>query len=384
MAVQAGKSSLFQKYGTRLNQAVQQHAADPTEYGRMALPGGITGGIAKIIECTFAVVAAGKQNAGEYYFRAAAVVVEPESIIVDGREVTVAGLQTSIIEMVCDTKTKDGKVTTQEEHVASILNTMRTIAGPEFTKSKNGVDLEVMAEQIKKAAPYIRFSTSIGKKTPEYPEPRVWENWYGSKGLENYQPPQKNAVQDDSEQVQEASETQVNGQVSRTQLAPPKIQTKANSSADEFKEAEEAQLTRETEIANPLGDVASLIEKANEGDKSSMNKLKQLAMNLGVSEEDVDNAADWGAVGEMIVSNTPVGEETINEVSNVPQVGETWNWKVTATDKTTKKKTVAKVATRHEIMEIDSEKGTCSLKSFANPKLLFKNVPLTTLEALEA
>src|SRR5438876_953644 len=138
MPVQKTKSGLLAKLGTKIDAVAKRHAADATDYGRMGLPPGIIRGVARLIEAKFDIYKTGA-NMGEYYFRAAGVMVEPRSVMVGENEVPVAGSQTSIMIPCCDTKTQAGKVTTAQEHITgengcktNVMNEMRKL-GFEFS-----------------------------------------------------------------------------------------------------------------------------------------------------------------------------------------------------------------------------------------------------------
>lgn len=190
MPPQKKTGGLAAKYGSKLDQAVKKHADDPTDYGMIRLPGGIKNGIARLVAAEFNTFKPGTTNAGEYYFRAAGVVVEPKSVEVDGQTVPVEGLQTSIILPVCATGQGD-KHRTLEQNVGNILNEIRKLGAD--TTGAGMEDMEALAETLKEAGPYFRFETRTSEAvlnpdgSVKY-APRVWESWYGSKGLENYAP----------------------------------------------------------------------------------------------------------------------------------------------------------------------------------------------------
>src|SRR3990167_10903424 len=158
MPAQKTESGMFAKYGQNLDKAVQEHRNDDIDYGFIKLPPGIVGGIAKLTDCALPIYVDGPYK-GEYFFRAQGTVTYPESVLLkDGHTMKVAGLQTSIMEAVCNTKTQDGKVTSQSEHVANILNEMGKLAGKEFVANATGRDLELLAAQLKQVGPCFRFS----------------------------------------------------------------------------------------------------------------------------------------------------------------------------------------------------------------------------------
>lgn len=384
MPVQKGKvGGLLAKYGAKLDRAVQAHATDETTYGMMRVPPGITNGIAKLVDAKFDVYKTGR-NEGEYYFRAAGVIVEPASVVVNGVEVPCAGLQTSIMEAVCDTTKQDGTVITQEEHVENILNEMRKLAGPEFTEGATGADLETLAEQLKEAGPYFRFSTSRRAPRPGTQDTEgVWENWYGCKGLEDYVPPEggTDAVEDNTPPARPAPKT--NGVAAKPPAKSPaggKVATKAKQPKPE----------PEPEF-NEEQDLASLAEAADGGDEAATDRLTELALAAGAEQDAIDAAASWGEVVEMIEQGgagaagedeggaADTGEEGEEGADWEPQPEEVYLY--TPLDPKTKKP--AKKPVEVEVESVNKKKRTVNLKNIANPKLKYPGVAWDNLESAD-
>lgn len=350
------QSKLMAKYGNKIAVAAAKHANDEIDWGFQRLPGGIANGIAKLKECGFGVVAAGKTNAGEYFFRAMGVVVSPKEF---------EGAQTSILEMVCDTKNGKGEVTTTEVHVARIQNEMKKLAGPDLDVS----DLEAAAELLAAAGPYFKFSTSLGTATQQYPTPRVFENWHGTKGLEDYVPDTDAGVVDNT-----AKAPTSNG---KPATKPP---AKAAAKAPEPEPEPEGEF---------LGDmsVESLLEMAGgdgEHAEPAQQRLKELAIAAGHSEEDVDAAEDWDAVASM-VDNPPaeeeeVAEEVAEEVEEEwsPAKGETYKFK--PVDPKTKKRGKA---IEVQITAVDAKTQTVTMVDSDTKRKTFKGVKWTDLESAD-
>ena len=280
------QSGLFKKLGAKLDSAVKTHAADETKYGIIQIPPGISNGIAKLIECKFDLYKTGA-NQGQYYFRAAGVIVSPESVMTPQGEMKVAGLQTSIMITVCDTKNNAGKVTTLEEHVASILNEMRKLAGDDFTHGKTGADLEPMAEALKEAGPFFKFTTSVRKAQTKDQTDGVWENWHGSQGLEDYTPPQGTEVVDNSG-VGEPTDPE----------APASVEGEAPF--------------------NEFGDLDSLAEKADKGDATAINELVDLGTKAGLTDEQMTECKDYMAVAALILASQSGAGEAAEVEAEVP------------------------------------------------------------------
>lgn len=411
MPMKKTQSKLYAKYGKTGDAAVKRHATDPTNYSTGRVPPGLTNAVARVIDCGFGVVEAGKQNAGEHYFFARASICEPESIVHNGVVTPVRGLQTSIIEMVCQTKTKAGDVTTHDEHVESILNTMRTIMGEDYTSDAGGIaDLEELAEGIKEAQPYVRFSTSQGKVSKEYPDPRTWENWHGGKGLEDYTPPDvAGEKQDDTEEVNE-SKASSNGKAKTSAKVPAakKVTTRIEESEEseddadpnaDYDEAEEAGKEVEDDESAEDVDIDDLAKKADKKDKDAIVRLQDLALEAGVSEERINKAKNWKAVAEMmhVLEAAEKGEgredteeeqdevveeeeETVAEPA-APVKGDN-AWYKPLIVKGDKKVRSAK-AIECDIAAVDAKAKTVTLKNLDDGKTVYKNVAWDKLESGE-
>lgn len=258
MPKKSGKSGLAAKYGSKLDDAMDSHGGDETNYGGLygQLPGGIRRGIAQLSKCYFSQYEKG-DNKDEYYFRAEGVVIEPNEC--DGQ--IVKGLMTSIMEPVCETTKRNKEVVTIEDHMKTILNEMRKLGVD--TEGAGSEDLERLAEDLVEAAPYFFFGTSQSEATDQYPNPRVWENWNGSKGLEDYEPEIDDGVVDKT-----------------TKETTAKV-----------KEREDV----------PFGDeLDTLADQATRGDKDSANELSEIASKAGLGESFVENAKSWEIVTEAI------------------------------------------------------------------------------------
>lgn len=356
MPAQKTKSALMAKYGAKLDSAVKTHAGDETKTrGFTSLPGGIRNGIAKLTECGFAQVAAGKTNAGEYYFRAAGVVVEPEQVTTKDGPVKVKGLQTSTLEMVCDTKTQKGKVTTIEEHVVNILNTMRLLAGDEFTADADGSKLEDLAAaleatNVKDGGLYFNFTTSesAGDPTEGY-LPRVWENW--GKGIPDYVPSAN------GDGVQDNSGDGSTGGPNAT-----------------------AQATDEP-------DLDALAEAADGEDEDARVSLQEIAKAAGIDEEALTAADNWAAVVELIKGATVDNTSATEPAEFVPKKGQIYNYKVIdaktgkpAKDVKTKKE---KKPVEVEVKAVNAAKKTVDLVNNSDKTTVYKDVPYDALESGE-
>lgn len=345
MPVQTAKSSLLAKYGQRIDKAAKEHARDETRYGFQRLPGNISGGVARLVECGFFVSDSDRYK-GEIYFRAAGVALTPKSVIYNGNECPVEGLQTSLVEMVCDTVDSNGKKTTLEEHVARIQNTLRTLGADPEALAEGMSALEPIAAQIKEAAPYFKFSTTVGRatidpKTKKPREPMVFENWHGTKGLEDYVPESHNGVDDTT------GHSQMNH--------PP--EGDEQTTGDEGGDAQ----------FDEFGDINSLLEDAKgKNTNDSQSKLEQMALKAGKTQEEVNDAKDWDEVVGWIREGS--GDDSgaaPDDQPYEPSKGDPVKIEVLKDPKNPKK---GSKNIEVEILTVDKKKKTVTVKSLETGK----------------
>lgn len=381
MPVQRGRSGLLDKLGPKLDAAVRQHADDDTDYGFTRLPGGISNGIAKLTKCYFDQYKPGSNMkrvdgssaVGEYYFRAEGVVVSPESVLVDGKDFKVAGLQTSIMIPVLDTKNSKSEVTTLEEQVDRILNEMRKLGGEEFTRGATASDLEGLASSLAEAGPCFRFSTSLSNPPPGSNfAPRVWENWNGSKGLEDYTPETPTEAVTD-----QTAKTPTNGKGKAAATSP--ATTRNGSSKPAPATTRQATTTAknrtnkmpEPEPVDEFGDIDSLVELAEQEDGNAQTRLREMAASNGYSEEEIDEASDWQAVAVMAgraweERGEPEQEDSGEEVVALPNKGDVCLYKTQVRDPKTKKLVIKSIEC--DIVAVNRAKMTVDLKSLVDGK----------------
>lgn len=291
-----------QKAAVGFGQGLKAHAKDETTYGQdfSKLPPGISNGEAILIEAKRGVYKTGK-NTGQPFLHLRGVVQEPQAVTYSPKfwaaaengqpagirvlpPVTqkVAGLQTSLTLPACATqkKGKDGNdvTVTAEDNAAHICNELRKLGGDDCLDSlanlpSGTTDAQAFAalDPILDALigrqpngakqPFIRFKigTRAGNPSAQYPEPTVFEEWYGTQGLAAAEPgaePPADAV-DASEQPQETT-------------------TEAPTDGEP--------------------DIDVLLAAANGGDKAAQTALTEAAVAAGHSQEDAEGAESWDAV----------------------------------------------------------------------------------------
>mgnify|MGYP007100050420 FL=1 len=346
------QSKFLAKYGNKVGDAVKKVADKETRYGIIDLPPGING-VCRLVSAEFVELPAdtkqkradGKSAAGEYQFKAQAVLVEPK--VFEGMHV--AGQQVWLFEPFFDTKNKDGsKTTTQMEHIDEILNHMRKLGID--TKGADVSDLEEFAKALTEGKPYFKFSTSAGKATAAYPNPRVWQNWNGI--IEDYQPEDASA--------EETVDNTGGGEADPDVPKEPDTDDTTTGSDDAV-------------------DLDELVRMASDNDTDAQERLTQMATEAGASEEDIGNAADWEAVRALIEPATDDGdgvEETVEEF--VPVKGNVCNYSPPDPKDKTGKKRLKQANCKIE--SVNTKAKTADLKNLSS-KALYKGVAWGELEA---
>lgn len=266
--------------------AAKKHARDETKMRQdfTNLPGGIVGGEAEVSAGKVGTYENGDMKGQRFIYLGASVLAptvaihtvktwDPKAnggrggvVIVSSKEVKIDGLQTRLMLPLGPSKKKSA-----EENVAAALNELRCVGGDECviplenckTEAEAYQTLEGIVNALVNADPPIRikFGTQDMEPTPEYPNSRSFENWYG-------------AITYDAVPGNPGAHVQENG----VNLAAP------SETAEPFSE---------------FGDLDSLAEAANGGDEAAQGKLEEAAAAAGVAEE-VNNAPNWTKAVEII------------------------------------------------------------------------------------
>lgn len=342
MAKVQQKSSLAGKLGTAGRKAVEAHKDDDTEFdtgGR--LPAGLEDVVCQLTKCYFAQYDKGA-NKGEYYFRASGVVVAPSEVTVDpngrvadkGVKKKIEGMQTSIMEAMCDTPNQKSRPTT-EDHMAWVLNEMRKLGAD--TKDVSVDDLEELAQSLEEEAPYFRMRTWKGEPTKQYPNPFLNEVWQGQVDFEASDADATQEVVDESGEVEEQ-----------------------NEEATEEEGGEE-------EV-----DLEALGSAADQEDEDSMATLTELATEHSLDPNEYETWAELAAVLSEAMGGgeeEAAEEEPAEEV--VPEKGEVWDY---VNPKTKKKVNV-------EITAVFPKNKTVNAKNLEDNKSVYKAIPWDKLSS---
>lgn len=376
------KSGLSGRLGGKLHESVTTHREDETVYGGGGgLPGGIENGIAQIVECKFGIYEKGDYK-GEYFFYAAATVLQPKTHRVKNDDVPIFGLRTQIgPEPICDTPGKTRQ--TLDDHVAWVLNEYRKLGID--TTQLGADDIEPTAEAIKQAGPFTRFRTSTipnqifkedkgkmwvvnddgsgkakgpykdiadAKKANPYAKDakeagaaRVYQQWTGA--VPDFQPELADGVVDETGKTEGETSAAGNGQE----------QWDKDAAAAE---------------GGASDDLEALVASANSDDNDAMERLRELALAAGKTEKDVKNADSWDEVAGWITGGSDEAGEAApsgDEAGPVrPEKGSIWFYRPVTVDAKTKKQVKAKKATEHEVLSMDLKAETVTLKNSESGK----------------
>lgn len=358
-----GKSLLAAKLGEAGRKAVAAHADDDTVIsGGGGLPEGIENGVAQLIQCYFGTYENG-DNAGKLYFRAAGVVILPDKV----GGAPVKGLQTSIMEPLCDTPNRSRKDV--DQHVSWVMNELRKLGID--TKGAGLDDMEGFAEALQEAQPYFRFRTWKGEATEQFPNPRVNEQWQGY--LPDYSPEETDGVDDDTAEAPavapKASPAKPAASVSAS-VKKPAAAAAAPAKKPPVKPATKPAPEPEPEPTEPEGeDWDSLAEAADSGDEDAQAKLTAQAGLFNVSEDDVNNAANWTEVAELIKAAAESDEagEDGDESATDPE------WEPAKEEIYFYLPPKAKKKIECEVTTVDTKTRTVGLKGL-NDKKIYKGV----------
>lgn len=379
MPAQKGKSGFLAKHGDRMRKAFDAHKGDETEYSNFGdLPAGVEG-VAQLVECRLTQVKEGKRNAGEWLFYAAGAVKQPAEF--EGQRLF--GRRTSITCPLYDTPDRQGRKTL-EEHLAWVTNELRKLGVD--TAEMDVEELPDTLVAVKEAAPHFRFRTWKGDKQTQGrykdQEPRVQHFWEGIVDwTEDDEAGMPSQAQDNTRApgTPKAAAAVRVATTPRTAASP--VNGKGTAGEGKVKPAEKEEPPEGPEF----GDLDSLAEAADGGDDGAVEKLTQLALDAGVTQEQIDEADNWSSVVELIggageESEAPeetATEEVTEEEDGTPKVEQVFSYR--PVDPTTKKK--AAKAIQVEVTAVNTEKKTCDVKSLSDRKKGWRGVKWDALEA---
>lgn len=376
--VQKATGGFLQKMADEARRAFETHKSDETEYSSFGdVPPGINNGVAQLTKLEFKQVKEGKTNAGQWMFYAEGRVLRPLSVI-DPRnkeEVRTEGLLTKLFEPLYDTPDRTRK--TFDDHMAQVLNELRKLGLN--TASLRWEQLEQGMQALVQAAPYFKFRTyQMPPRPGETREPMVNHAWEGE--IRDYQPDGDDGVNDQSSGPQ--AQPPAPATAPATQARRPAASTNGTTNGPAAKATPQARTGKSQapqptpqagdgqEAFDEFGDVDSLVAAANRNEVEAQDRLKEMAMKAGASDQEIIDAPDWETVGKMAMA----GQDDTGEGG--PEVGTTVFYRPVnpRTNKPDKRRVEC------QIIKVDADSRTVDLKSMVDAKTKYTGVPVDQLE----
>lgn len=350
--------------------AMREAAAKEISWGPefSRLPPGIRDGVAKLTSCKFEAIDKDYPDAGirkgDLQYRARAVAVEPQSVVVDGEEVPVAGLQTSEFPVWIgrpgdpQAAIKRGeRLVTTADAVGEVVNRMRML-GANLSANPGGAELEALAAALERAGVCFKFSTSAGKSQNGQP-PRVFENWHGVRDMPaDYQPPSANGQVQDGTGDRPADEAPAVG--AEDEVDPDALAAEADGM-----------------------DIAAALAEGGPG-----ARLLEVAAQVGADVEACKAAATWADAAEIVkaahqaAADAEAPEPDDQGAADEPKPlrkGDAVNHFPTVKNKAGKLEK-SKKAVPCEVSAVNNKVGTCDLVQLANRKVTYKAVKVADVE----
>lgn len=349
MPMQKASGGFASRLRAKLNQSLAKHKNDETDYGNFGdLPPGIEGGIAQLVEAKLGQYKEGDLKDKDFLYMAG-VVVQPTTF--EGQKIE--GKRTALTIPLCDTPMSKKSF---DENFAKALNELRKLGVD--TSTLSGDSFEPTLEAIKEMGPYFTFRTWRGKATKEFPNPKVQHNWGG---LTEYTADLPNDPGATVTERPAKNGTSTNGSkpaMKKPPMKKPEPEPEPETTFDEF------------------GDIDSLLAAAgndDEGGEAARAKLMEMAIEVGMTEEEVSSAASWDEVVERI--NAGKSEEGSSESEEfVPKKGDVHHYY--PFDPIKKKKAAKPVEC--EVTAVDLKGKTVNLKNLDNGKV-FNKVPFSEI-----
>lgn len=341
---------------------------EETQYSKFGdLPGGIKNGIALLTECKIGQYEKG-DNEGEYFFYAHASVVHP----VKHAGIKIKGKLTKIgPEALCETKKQDGTVVTKKEHMSKFANELRKLG----VKTENLTPQKVVPAMnaLLKKEVYFRFDTR-GWTPPNSDTERVFHEWNGRLEADEMEDLQKLLKEQESGVDEDTGE----GPLSDVEIEELVEKAKENDGPAK-KELERRAVAAgyssdEVQDADDWDDVASMIDNPKKKDKKKPSKKKPAKKKEPEPEPEEEEEQDEEEQEDEDEGEEESEDEDTDEDDGAWNVGDTVKFKPPKRGGGYLKKPAD-----CEVMEIDEEKETCTLKNLSTDKL-YKGVELSRLE----
>lgn len=280
MAAKTSKSGLASRLGQEAQKAWQEHKDDAISADTGAsLPPGIEDGVAKVVDCYISQYHKGDLK-GKDYFMMAAVVVSPESFTdAKGTTHNIAGRRISRGPIpICQSKDWEGKPVSVADNYNEMMDALKRlgvgVTDPEVLSPEN---IEATCEAVKGAEIHTGFRTWGGEKTERNKNAKVYVNWLRAVSFNGEA---TDAVVDDS----------------------------AAAASDSSESSDDSGSTTEA-TDNSTVDIDELVSACDANDADSQRKLKDMALEAGVTEEQIDDAQNWREVADLLNEKTSGGSD---------------------------------------------------------------------------
>lgn len=330
MPVQTQMSSFAKKMGARVVQAHEEHKDKPIDVGNKYLPPGLKNAIAKLSVMytkEYPDDKNGPGTKGQTFFRASAIVMQPESF--NGE--LIAGQVTSVIIPLCDMPAKGNrKPKSFSENWYEFQNLFKLlgIVPPNENKQTDPTGQRTEAYYFAamktltdptRPPTYVSFSTRgwTPPATPAQPKPTemVFEEWHGLTELKVQHDPGA-GITTQPDQMSLPPTGQTAPQITPSALNPHPTE----QPTEQFNEFAAGQ--SETD---PADIVAASVETAmNDPEgatydgRAASARLEDMAWANGWTKEQTAGAADWAAIGDMAL--TPPEVTTSQQFPNSPTI----------------------------------------------------------------
>jgi len=374
MAAQVTVGMLSKAMGGQLAGASDKYRDAPIDTGMLRLPAPIKNGLAKLTAIAWFVQEkeGGFVPKGKVYCQARAVVLEPKEF--GGMKLEGRASTTQFIPL-CATPEKGKRAArTFDENFGDFINLLKVLSDGKMVCPHTPKDdpTGVKSDQFYHACMtqlldvknpvYISFSTRgyTPPKTPLNPKPeeQVYETWHGTaKPQDTFDP---------------GAGVNVQAQPTVNSDAAPEM------GADGFPANPadaDTVVTEELSLADELDQLVEIVEAdpdgATEEGAAAARRIEELAWDRGWTEEETSSAANWIAVAKMALHGRE-GFAAVEQESKSVSVGDKVKFckRDGKGEKLKNKQNEPFPPLEYEVVSVDADAGTCSLKSTRDGKPL--------------
>lgn len=335
------------------------------------LPGGIRG-VAQLRACEIKKIAKGKNDEGKLMFYAYGVVVTPK----EHEGIRVAGKRTMITEPIFNTPTRKRK--TIKDHIDEVYKHLKLLGVPVQALQPSQIENAMKQLMDPKKPVFFEFRTWQPPKQTEGEykdkESMVMHFWDGRTDYKAEAAVMQNQTKDNLPDIDAPLPEGPHDNNGHSESATP-----ATSSSGSHEPPTVAVATSAEEFDDG-GDLTTLASRADkEQDLIAVNRLTEMALSLGISQDTVNTIDSWALLVELIRKSTSNNgthkEPESNEVAI--SVGDHFNFRPLDPVKKVKGEPVTV-----ELAAINEANGTVDLRQLANRKVWYKNIDPNELEPI--